>query len=206
MEKSPQPYRTLSAPAGPVNYKERKSRFMGYAYPCATAEEANTHVQALRSQYPDATHVCYAYRLGPGTGQVRMQDDGEPSYSAGAPILGQIEAYDLHCVLLCVVRYYGGVKLGVGGLIQAYRETARETLEAAETREVVPRVRAFLEFGYEVLDAVMRCISQHQLELLEQEMALRCAVVVGIPAEKAEVVRQTLEAIAGVEYQIRTGF
>ncbi len=194
-----EPYKTLSAPCGPVLLKERKSKFLGYAFPVRSREEVAAQLESLRATYPDATHICYAFRIGLRPPETRMNDDGEPAYSAGAPIFGQIEAFDLHNVLVCVVRYYGGTKLGVGGLIQAYRETARNCLQEAMVVLKEPSRTLGLYFGYEALDAVMRTIAHNQLSIDRQEMALRCRVYLKIPAAREAGVFELFQAIPGVE-------
>lgn len=191
-------YKTLTGPCGPVLLKERKSKFLGFAFPAGSREEAREHLSALRDRYPDATHICYAYRIGLRQPETRMNDDGEPAYSAGAPIFGQLESFDLYNVLVCVVRYYGGTKLGVGGLIQAYRETARSCLEQAPVVIREPERVLRLDFGYDSLDAVMRTISQQQLPIQYQQMELRCQLHVQVAEPRAEAVMELFQAIAGV--------
>ena len=198
MDASLTPFNSISGPAGPEIYKARKSRFLGYCFPVGSVELAQQHLETLWKRYPDATHICYAYRIGTDQTELRMNDDGEPAYSAGAPIFGQIEALDLFNVLVAVVRYYGGTKLGVGGLIQAYRETARAVLETADIRQVQPEALLELEFGYEDLDAVMRLITQKQLELRKQDMGLRCRVVLAIHPNLLPEIREALGAHPGV--------
>lgn len=193
------PYKTLTAPCGPVLLRERKSKFLGFAFPARSREEVGAHLEGLRAAYPDATHICYAFRIGLRRPETRMHDDGEPSYSAGAPIFGQIEAFDLHNVLICVVRYYGGTKLGVGGLVQAYRETARSCLQEAPMEIREPSGMLKLHFGYECLDAVMRTISQQQLAIDRQQMQLRCQVLIRVPAAREGPVLELFRAIPGVD-------
>lgn len=194
-------YKTLSGPYGPAVLKERKSKFLGYAFPVRTREGVARQLESLRTTYPDATHICYAFRIGLRQPETRMNDDGEPAYSAGAPIFGQIEAFDLQNVLVCVVRYYGGTKLGVGGLIQAYRDAARKCLEEAPVVLKEPSRALELRFGYGSLDAVMRTLAHHQLAIEQQDMALRCRVVLRVPAAREEAVYELFQAIQGVETQ-----
>lgn len=190
--------KTLSGPGGPVLLKERKSKFIGFAFPAKSREEVREHLSNLRERYPDATHICYAYRLGFRQPETRMSDDGEPAYSAGAPILGQLESFELHNALLCVVRYYGGTKLGVGGLIQAYRETARRCLDQTPVAIYEPVRILRLDFGYGALDAVMRTISQQHLSIQGQEMKLSCRVRIEVAELRAEAVMELFRAIQGV--------
>jgi uncharacterized YigZ family protein len=190
-----QTHKTLAGPSGPFPLREKKSKFVGYAFPATTQQEVDGCLAALRKEHPGATHVCYAYRIGPAPGQVRTSDDGEPAYSAGAPILGKIESYGLTDVLVCVVRYYGGTKLGVGGLIQAYRGAADLALEGAVVLEVEPVEVLSLQFEYPQLDAVMRFIAQNQLELRSQRMALDCALDLAVPPADLDRVLEGLRSL-----------
>lgn len=203
MESAAASFKTLYRPSGPCLLKERKSKFIGYAYPVASAEAAQQQVQALWKEYPDATHICYAYRIGNDPPQIRINDDGEPAHSAGSPIFGQIEAFDLQHVLICVVRYYGGTKLGVGGLIQAYRESARLCLEQADIREVRPQTLLTLSFEYASLDAVMRVISQHQLEILDQQMHLSCTIKLAAIPENLPAILEAFGPLSGVDLRVQ---
>lgn len=188
-------FTTIEEPSGPILIKDRKSKFIGFAYPVTSVAEAKQFVQELHTTFPDATHVCFAYKIGMNQPEIRMNDDGEPTYSAGAPILGQLEAFGLLNVLVCVVRYYGGTKLGVGGLIQAYRETAKQSLENATLISVTAKVHFRLEFGYQNLDAVMRVISQNRLEIINQEMTLSCNITVEANQAESEIIPKLFSAI-----------
>lgn len=195
MSEGGQTRKTLAGPSGPFPLREKKSKFLGYAFPAKTREEAEAFLTALKKEHHGATHVCYAYRIGPMPGAVRVSDDGEPAYSAGAPILGKIESSGLTDVLVCVVRYYGGTKLGVGGLIQAYRSAAGLALERAVVLEVEPVEVLTLLFEYERLDAVMRFIAQNQLELRSQQMALDCALELAVPSADLDRVLEGLRSL-----------
>ena len=192
-------YTTIHKPCGPHIYKDRKSKFIGFAYPANSTSEAKAYIADLHATYPDATHVCYAYKIGFEQPEIRMNDDGEPSYSAGAPIFGQLEAFGLSNVLICVVRYYGGTKLGVGGLIQAYREAAKLALESATLISVLPKVNFKLDFEYKNLDAVMRIISQNRLQIHNQEMGLSCSITLSINASDANSIPGLFSAISGLK-------
>ena len=195
----PAPYRTIDRPSGPFLLKERKSKFLGWAFPADSPEVAAKQIENLWKKYPDATHICYAYRTGVEQPAVRTNDDGEPSYSAGVPIYHQIESEDLYNIVVCVVRYYGGTKLGVGGLIQSYREAARGVLESAGIVTRVPVCILTLDFGYPLLDAVMRFVSQNQLKLRSQRMELDCSLELEVPLERCEEVREGICALGPVK-------
>jgi uncharacterized YigZ family protein len=199
MPQSATSYKTIVSTCGPVLLREKKSKFLAYAFPVSNRAEAAAHLEALWEEHATASHICYAFRIGRPQADIRKNDDGEPAYSAGAPIFGQIEAFGLEDILLAVVRYYGGVKLGVGGLKQAYRESARSCLEQVATVVFTPRIRLRLDFEYDALGAVMRTIDQLQLRILNQEMGLSCRLVLELAAEKSDEVRQIFKAIRGVQ-------
>ena len=149
-------YRTISAPGEESYYTEKRSRFIGRAFPAETPEEALSLVSEVRKKYKDARHVCWAYRLGTDEeAEERPNDDGEPSGSAGKPILGQIISRDLRNVVVAVVRYYGGVNLGTGGLAVAYKTASGEALDLCETKEVTLFDRYELRFPFELINPVM---------------------------------------------------
>lgn len=198
----PKSYHTLKKPSGPCLFKEQKSRFIGLAYPADSIEKSQSILEVLKKSYRDASHICYAYRIGFSPAEVRMNDDGEPTYSAGAPIMGQIESYGLFNVIVCVVRYYGGVKLGVGGLIQAYKKGAQDSIEQAGVILQKPLLLAELSFEYPQLDMVMRTISQQQLNIHQQEMHLHCRLVLQISPERYTEIQKLFGAIEGVLVRI----
>lgn len=164
----PDSYRTLAAPATAEPPKTKGSRFIGEAVPVLSAEEALAHVEAVRQREHAATHHCWAYRLGPDAPAPRFNDDGEPSGSAGPPILREIEGRELHGVCVVVTRYYGGTKLGVGGLVRAYGEAAGAALDAARLREVVIRSPVRLQFAFEDTAPAMRLLDQFDADVADQ--------------------------------------
>lgn len=196
-------YRCITGPSGPFPLRERKSKFVGYAFPAKTREEAEAWLAGLKKEHPGATHICYAYRIGPLPGLVRSSDDGEPPHSAGTPILGKIESAGLTDVLVCVVRYYGGTKLGVGGLIQAYRGAAGMALEGAELLEREPEAVLLVEFEYSRLDAVMRYIAHNQLEIRSQRMGLEGALDLAVPVADLERIREGLGSLGALTITAR---
>lgn len=202
----PAPYRTLSDPSGPFELKEKKSKFIGWAFPASSVGEAAAHIASLRSRYGDASHVCHAFRIGTDQPAIRMSDDGEPAHSAGAPILHQIEAAGLHNVVVAVVRYYGGTNLGVGGLIRAYREAARGCLKDARVVTRLPYAILTLDFQYPDLDAVMRFISQNKLEIREQQMDLSCSLKIRVPLHALDETRNGIAALGQVRLREETRY
>ena len=202
----PRSYNTVHQMSGPYHLKEKKSTFLGWVFPVKTIEETVVRIDKLWKEYPDATHICYAYRVGIEKPAVRINDDGEPAYSAGTPIYHQIESANLFNVLVCVVRYYGGTKLGVGGLIQAYRESARGALQGATLVTKVPVCMLTLDFQYPLLDSVMRFISQHQLKLRSQRMELDCSLELEVPLGRCEETLRGIRALGEVKVCRKTSY
>lgn len=165
-------YHTLAGPAEAI-YKEKSSKFLAYAYPVESEEEIRTLLDALRKKYYDATHHCYAWRLGPHGETFRTNDDGEPSGTAGKPILGQLLSNELVNCLIVVVRYFGGTKLGVSGLIGAYKESAAEAIRAAEIVERTVDTVVEVEFSYLAMNDVMRVVKEEQPRVLTQHARCR---------------------------------
>jgi len=169
-------YKTIKAPSEGV-YKEKGSKFLAFAYPVSHETSIKEHLAILQKQFHDARHYCYAWRLEPEKTHYRVNDDGEPSGSAGKPIYGQIVSRDLSDILVVVVRYFGGTKLGVGGLIQAYRTAASNALDHSTIIEYKVFDILKLEFGYEQMNSVMKIIKDLQLEFSEQKFDLDCSLM-----------------------------
>ena len=178
-------YQTLKSPIQ-AEFKDKGSRFLAFAYPVQTAEQVKKHVDDLRQEHYKARHWCYAYRLGVDGNQFRANDDGEPSGSAGRPILGQIDSFELTDVLVVVVRYFGGTLLGVPGLIHAYKTSTQMALENAQIIEknIEKTVRIRCEYPY--LNEAIRIAKNHQAEIIEQDLQLDCRLTVRIPLANAE--------------------
>ena len=178
-------YLTLASPSQEVIYKDRSSKFLGYAYPITSEYEVKPLIELLKKKHHAARHWCYAWQLGVENIQYRANDDGEPSNSAGKPIYGQIQAFNVTNILIVVVRYYGGINLGVGGLIQAYKMAAKMSLEEAKIVKKLIKEKYTLHFEYKDLNNVMRIIKELNAEIVSQKMALDCQINVGI--RKSEV-------------------
>lgn len=168
-------YLTLSAP-GESLYKVKGSKHFGFAFPVRDESEIRERLSEVRQQHNAARHHCYAWRLGKDGEQYRANDDGEPSNSAGKPILGQLQSLNLTHVLVVVVRYFGGTKLGVGGLIDAYRTTAREALESTEIIEAVITEAVEVRFTYPQMGGVMKVLSDYGVEMEHHTFGERCAL------------------------------
>ena len=162
-------------------YKEKGSKFYAFAVPCKTEEEAKTYLNTYRKEHHQAVHVCYAFRFGSDKKIYRASDDGEPSNSAGPPILGQIQSFDLTNVLIAVVRYYGGTNLGVGGLITAYRTAAKEALENAQLIEQEDEQILAIDFSYEQMPQIMKIVKNHSCTILSQEFDNQCFLKISFP-------------------------
>lgn len=169
-------YRTISDASEGI-YKDKGSKFMSFAYPVSDEEAVKDHVAILQKKYHNARHHCFAWRLGPQKIRYRVNDDGEPSGTAGKPIFGQIVSRDLTDVLVVVVRYFGGTKLGIGGLIQAYRTAASQALDHSRIIECRVFDLLKLEFRYGQMNAVMKVIKDCQLEFEDQNFDTDCSMV-----------------------------
>jgi uncharacterized YigZ family protein len=198
MEEGNDLYKTLAKAVGDVLYKERNSKFLGFAIPVTTEEEAKRHLEALRKNHNGANHVCYAWQLGVENIEYKVNDDGEPSNSAGMPIYGQIKAYGITNVLVAVVRYFGGTKLGVGGLISAYRITAQNTLEQSRIIEKTLEETFELHFAYAAMNKVMRIIKKESISIVSQTMELECNYVLSVRKKDVEKTKGLFEHIKGV--------
>ncbi|WP_339653621.1 YigZ family protein [uncultured Maribacter sp.] len=174
-------YRTISKPSEPILYKERKSKFYGYCFPVTNEDEVKEYIEGLKKEFPTANHVCYAWQIGIENFSYRANDDGEPNNSAGMPIYGQLQSFDVTNTLVAVVRIFGGTKLGVGGLISAYKETAKLALENATIIMKVLKQQLCVSFEYSEMDIVMRLVKKHQLEIISQDLHLKCKIVLSIP-------------------------
>lgn len=189
-------YKTITEVIGEGFYSEKRSKFLAFAHHVETIDEIKDILTSYRKKYYDARHVCYAYMLGADKADFRANDDGEPSSTAGKPILGQINSYDLTNVLVIVVRYYGGVNLGTGGLIVAYRTAAADALDHAtiETR-LVEEVITY-SFPYPMMNAVMRVIKEMQPRIVSQAFDNTCSISMSIRQEMAPILRDRLEKLS----------
>lgn len=179
-------YKTIASSTSEVLFKEKNSKFYGYAFPVSSQEEIKIHLECLKKQHFSAIHHCYAYQFGTEKIEFRANDDGEPSNSAGMPIYGQIQSFELTNVLIVVVRYFGGIKLGVGGLITAYKTTAQIALETAEIIEKTIDIHYLITFDYKNMNKVMRIIKEKKLQIINQKMELNCEVEISIRKKNAE--------------------
>lgn len=182
-------YYTIGRSYGPEELKEKGSRFISYLFPVSTVEEAEARISELRKKYHDATHVCPAFRLGEGSQEyVRFSDDGEPGGTAGLPIFNELKSKEYFNVLAAVVRYYGGTKLGTGGLVRAYAASARNVLETAETVTIFIKKEFTIEFPYEFTGEIMQVVNRFNLEIITRDYtdagtSLHLAIPLGLIKE-----------------------
>jgi len=178
-------YNTIEVPSSLVLFKEKNSKFFGYSFPIQSEQEVKPIMETLRKLHPTAGHFCYAYQIGNETATYRVNDDGEPSNSAGMPIYGQIQSYSVTNLLIVVVRIYGGVKLGVGGLISAYKTTAHMVLATSEIVEKTINIHFTITFDYQNINKVMRVIKEKKLDIVGQAMEINENS--GLPIGKIEL-------------------
>ena len=181
-------FKTIASPSTEILFKEKNSKFFGYAFPVTTEDEIKSILNNLRKQHFGAGHFCYAFQLGTDTLFFRANDDGEPSNSAGMPIYGQIQSFGLTNVLVVVVRFFGGVKLGVGGLISAYKTAAQMALEESVILEKTIDVQFQISFDYKNMNKVMRIIKEKNLEIISQQMKESCQIKIATRKKNAEII------------------
>lgn len=179
-------FKTIAFPTEEILFKEKSSKFYGYAFPVTSEEEVKQQLDDLRKKHPGAVHYCYAYQIGTEKTIYRANDDGEPSNSAGAPIYGQIQSHGLTNLLIVVVRFFGGIKLGVGGLIVAYKTAAQMSLEQAEIIEKTIDIHYLISFDYKNMNKVMRIIKEKNLEIIAQKLELNCEIEIATRKKNAE--------------------
>lgn len=192
-------YKTITKPSEETLFKDRNSKFFGYAFPVFTEEDIKERLEELRKQHHTARHHCYAWQLGTEKIRFRANDDGEPSNSAGQPIYGQIQSFDVTNILIVSVRYFGGTKLGVGGLINAYRTSAQLALEASEIVEKTIDVHYKLKFGYDMMNKVQRIIKERNLDIINQKLELDCEYTISVRKKEAESIFEVFDSLFKVE-------
>jgi uncharacterized YigZ family protein len=185
--------------SGTAEFKDRGSKFIAYAYPVNNAEEFKSYLQALKKEHPKAVHHCFAYRIGISGDNFRVNDDGEPSGTAGRPILGQIDSRKLSNVAIIVVRYFGGTLLGVPGLINAYKTTAALVLQMVPVVQKPVMLNYEIEFDYTAMNDVMQVLKQFNCQVVEQNMQLFSHMKIGIPKNRLEEVIYRLTDVRNVE-------
>lgn len=184
-----------------AEFKDRGSKFIAYAYPLATADEFKTYLQQLKKEHYKAEHYCFAYRIGTDGNNFRVNDDGEPSGSAGRPILGQVDSKELTNIAVIVVRYFGGTLLGVPGLINAYKNATALALQTVPIVQKQVEIKYVVHFDYTQMNDVMIILKQYNCSVISQEMQLFCAITIGIPINRQQEVLYKLNDMKGVSVE-----
>lgn len=195
-------YKTILKASEETLFKDRNSKFFGYAFPVLHEDEVKEILDDLRKKHHTAGHFCYAYQIGIEDLRFRANDDGEPNNSAGMPIYGQIQSFEVTNILIVSVRYFGGTKLGVGGLINAYKTSAQLTLEASEIVEKTIDIFYQLNFEYDMMNKVMRIIKEKNINIVSQKMELACEYVISIRKNEAQAIFDIFENLYKVDVKV----
>ena len=188
-------YKTIDIASEETLFKEKGSKFFGYAFPVLSEDDVKDCLEVLKKKHYSARHFCYAYQIGVEHTQYRANDDGEPNNSAGLPIYGQIQSFEVTNTLIVSVRYFGGTKLGVGGLISAYKKSAQLALTASEIIEKTINVQFKLTFNYDLMNPVMRIIKEKQIEIVHQKLEMDCTYIISVRKSDANRIFQIFEAL-----------
>ena len=192
-------YKTITKPSKETLFKDKNSKFYGYAFPVNTEEAIKSSLEFLRKKHYSARHFCYAWRLGVESVQYRANDDGEPSNSAGMPIYGQIQSFELTNILVVSVRYFGGTKLGVGGLINAYRSSAKLALESSIIEEKTIDIYFQLNFEYNLMSKVLRIIKENSININDQKLELNCELIISVRKSNSNKIFKIFDSLYKVE-------
>ncbi|QTD37734.1 YigZ family protein [Polaribacter batillariae] len=192
-------YKTIEKPSEETLFKEKGSKFFGYAFPVFSEDDVKECLEELKKKHHAARHFCYAYQIGIETIQYRANDDGEPNNSAGMPIYGQIQSFEVTNILIVSVRYFGGTKLGVGGLITAYKTSAQLALEASEIVEKTIDIRYILKFNYDLMNPVMRIIKEKNIEIVNQKLEMDCEYTISVRKNDAAAIYTIFDTLYKVE-------
>jgi uncharacterized YigZ family protein len=184
-------YKTIENPSEEILFKDKNSKFFGYAFPVVHEDDVKNYLIELKKTHHAARHCCYAYQIGTETITFRANDDGEPNNSAGMPIYGQIQSFEVTNILIVIVRYFGGVKLGVGGLINAYKTAAQLTLENASIIEKTINICYLITFDYKNMNKVMRIIKEKNLDIINQKLELNCQITISVRKKDSDIVFET---------------
>ena len=194
-------YNTIEVATDEILFKEKNSKFFGYAFPLTDEEQVKEYLLELRKRHQGANHYCYAWQIGTTEIIYRANDDGEPANTAGMPIYGQIQSFGITNVLVVAIRFFGGVKLGVGGLISAYRTTAQLALESAQIVERTINIQFVISFDYKNMNKVMRIIKEKNLEIVSQEMHLSCEIVISVRQKLSDEIFNIFSSIFEIQIE-----
>jgi uncharacterized YigZ family protein len=192
-------YKTIEKPSEERLFKDRNSKFFGYAFPVLNEDDIKNALEELKKKHHAARHFCYAWQLGVEIISYRANDDGEPNNSAGMPIYGQIQSFDVTNILIVSVRYFGGTKLGVGGLINAYKNSAQLALEASKIINKTIDVHFQISFGYDLMNKVMRIVKEKKIAIISQALELDCQYVISVRKKEATAIFEIFTNLYKVE-------
>jgi uncharacterized YigZ family protein len=192
-------YKTITTPSIETLFKDRNSKFYGYAFPVNEETSIKDFLEFLRKKHHTARHFCYAWQLGTESVRFRANDDGEPSNSAGMPIYGQIQSFEVTNILVVSVRYFGGTKLGVGGLINAYRASARLTLESSAIEEKTIDESFQLNFQYDLMSKVLRILKENSITITRQKLEMDCEIIIAVRKSHTQKIVKIFETLYRVE-------
>jgi len=194
-------FKTIKSASEETLFKDKNSKFYGFAFPVNNEDEVKNELEKVKKIHPNAGHHCYAYQIGVEDIIYRANDDGEPNNSAGMPIYGQIQSFDITNVLIVVVRYFGGTKLGVSGLINAYRSSAKITIESSEIIEKTVEVYFKIIFEYDMMSKVLRILKEKNIGLIQQKLELNCEYIIAVRKKESKSILDFFKNLYKVEIE-----
>jgi len=194
-------FKTIKSASEETLFKDKNSKFYGFAFPVNNEDEVKNELEKVKKIHPNAGHHCYAYQIGVEDIIYRANDDGEPNNSAGMPIYGQIQSFDITNVLIVVVRYFGGTKLGVSGLINAYRSSAKITIESSEIIEKTVEVYFKIIFEYDMMSKVLRILKEKNIEIIQQKLELNCEYIIAVRKKESKSILEFFKNLYKVEIE-----
>ena len=192
-------FKTIKSASEETLFKDKNSKFYGFAFPVNNEDEVKNELEKVKKIHPNAGHHCYAYQIGVEDIIYRANDDGEPNNSAGMPIYGQIQSFDITNVLIVVVRYFGGTKLGVSGLINAYRSSAKITIESSEIIKKTVEVYFKIIFEYDMMSKVLRILKEKNIEIIQQKLELNCEYIIAVRKKESKYILEFFKNLYKVE-------
>ena len=194
-------FKTIKSASEETLFKDKNSKFYGFAFPVNNEDQVKNELEKVKKIHPNAGHHCYAYQIGVEDIIYRANDDGEPNNSAGMPIYGQIQSFDITNVLIVVVRYFGGTKLGVSGLINAYRSSAKITIESSEIIEKTVEVYFKIIFEYDMMSKVLRILKEKNIEIIQQKLELNCEYIIAVRKKESKSILEFFKNLYKVEIE-----
>lgn len=194
-------FKTIKSASEETLFKDKNSKFYGFAFPVNNEDQVKNELEKVKKIHPNASHHCYAYQIGVEDIIYRANDDGEPNNSAGMPIYGQIQSFDITNVLIVVVRYFGGAKLGVSGLINAYRSSAKITIESSEIIEKIVEVYFKIIFDYDMMSKVLRILKEKNIEIIQQKLELNCEYIIAVRKKESKSILEFFKNLYKVEIE-----